>query len=77
MAACCLHNYLLRNKTAAACYMSMEVEASEACAGMTGMQQQGSNRSTANAAAVRDLFCQYFNSAEGAVSWQEERVNEL
>jgi len=77
MTACCLHNYLLRNRDAAACYMSMEVEASEAGGGMTSLQQQGSNRSTTDAAAVRDLFCQYFNSADGAVSWQEERVNKL
>ena len=74
MAACCLHNFLLRNPTAAAEYMPSDREAiaGESCVAMRPMTRQGSNRSSADAVSVREKFCAYFNSFDGRVSWQSD-----
>ena len=76
MAACCLHNFLLRNRTAADCYMQ-DTAGSGPVTGLAKMSKQGSNRYAADAGTIRDKFCQYFNSPQGAVSWQESQMNEL
>ena len=77
MAACCLHNFLLRKRTAADCYMQEDTAGSGPVTGLASMSKQGSNRYAADAGTVRDKFCQYFNSPEGAVSWQESQMNKL
>lgn len=76
MAACCLHNFLLRNRTAADCYMH-DTTGNDTATGMTSMSKQGSNRYAADAGSIRDKFCQYFNSSQGAVSWQDSQMNKM
>jgi len=76
---CCLHNFLLRDRQAAEIYMTHNpvVCESETGTDMASMSQQGGNRYAADAGATRDKFCEYFNSAEGAVSWQDSKIAQL
>jgi len=67
MATCILHNYLLRNHTSAAQYMSDDIHAANELQPVTG---GGGKRPSNEAMAVRDSLCNYFNSGEGAVGWQ-------
>jgi len=76
MAACCLHNFLLRSRVSADCYMQ-DTSGSDAATGMASMPKQGSNRYAADAGTVRDKFCQYFNSPQGAVSWQYSQMKHM
>jgi len=77
MAACCLHNFLLRNKESARCYTD-DITVNEdapVCNHSTfkPMHKQGSNHTSRIASDIRDRFCAYFNSAAGSVPWQDER----
>ena len=67
MAACCLHNFLLRDKESANIYMPSDCSLTNA---MPNIARQGSNRHSANAIAVRNSFTEYFNSI-GSVPWQD------
>lgn len=71
MAACCHHNYLLRNADRAKEYGDTFVtgEQQVACT-MPPLGTQGARRPTDNALHVRDTFCEYFNSPCGCVPWQ-------
>jgi len=72
MAACCLHNFLLRNPTSASGYIPENPDTSS---DLRPIAKQGSNRHSKDAMAVRDAFCQYFNSDAGAVSWQLNAIS--
>ena len=79
MTTCCLHNFLLRNTLAANNYITQDAnnDTTTASTGLARMSKQGSNRYPADAGIIRDKFCQFFNSAEGSVSWQDARVNQM
>lgn len=77
MAACCLHNFLLRNKSSSAVYMSGllndDTGSNEQCNSDSTMQhvhRQGGNRPPSDALKIRDMFCVYFSSPHGSVCWQ-------
>jgi len=55
MAACCLHNFLLRDAASQAVYMPNEKTTATT---MKSMPRQGSNRSSQVAQDVRNLYCQ-------------------
>jgi hypothetical protein len=72
MAACCLHNFLLRNSTCSEVYFNSELRNNEqqlSCS-LDSIRKQHGQRYSDNAMNVRDKFCNYFNSSEGSVSWQ-------
>jgi DDE superfamily endonuclease len=71
-AACCLHNFLLRNEEASTRYVGNEATETndKVSCSMTAISRDNGNRTTNNALNVRDNFCAYFNSDEGSVSWQ-------
>jgi len=79
MTICCLHNFLLRNTIVANNYITQDqtVTDNNTTTGLASMSKQGSNRYAADAGIIRDKFCQFFNSAEGSVSWQDARVNQM
>jgi len=72
LAACCLHNFLLRNAISAAQYLPDDEDPTS---DLVHIAQQGSNRASANALAIRNRFCDYFNSDVGSVSWQASHTN--
>jgi len=76
MAACCLHNFLLRDKQSQATYMPESEQHSED-GQLNSLAKQGSNHASVNAQKVRDNFCSYFNSPHGSVCWQETQSMEL
>ena len=55
------------------CYMQ-DTSGCDTATGMVSMSKQGSNRYAADAGTVRDKFCQYFSSHQGAVSWQDSQM---
>jgi len=69
LATCCLHNFLLRNPTSAAQYMPDD---QDPASNLASISNESVNRASNDALLVRDTFCQYFNSAAGAVSWQDK-----
>lgn len=72
MAACCLHNFLLRNDASSVLYTNNELAHSDqqvSCS-LTSLTKARGNRTSDNALNVRDKFCAYFNSNEGSVPWQ-------
>lgn len=71
MAACCLHNYLLRNPVSASQYLPDDTSSTS---DLQAMARQGSNRSSNAAIAVRDTLCNYFVN-EGSVTWQLKAVS--
>jgi len=71
MAACCLHNFLMRNAISAAQYLPDDENPTS---DLQHIAQQGSNRASANALAIRNLFCDYFNNDIGSVSWQASHI---
>ena len=82
MAACCLHNFLLRNNNSSAMYTPQLVTDSDMdqCTPDSTMQQvgrQGGNRPASEALQIRDMFCSYFNSPQGSVSWQANMQSQL
>jgi len=75
IAACCLHNFLFRNKSAAAQNM---LEIPQQMADLQSVCQPNKiNRHANDAIAVRDKLCTYFSSTAGAVSWQMNAVNAI
>jgi len=71
MATCCLHNFLLRNPVSAAQYVPDEINVSNELQSVTN---QVGKRYTNEAMAVREKLCSYFNSPEGAVTWQMKAI---
>jgi len=81
MTICCLHNFLLRNTIVANNYIMQEQTVTgsnnHTTTALGSMSKQGSNHYAADAGIIRDKFCQFFNSAEGSVSWQDARINQM
>jgi DDE superfamily endonuclease len=71
LAACCLHNFLLRNATSASQYIQDDTLPS---CDLPKLSKQGGNRSSTKALTVREEFCRYFNSPCGSVSWQVDAI---
>lgn len=71
MAACCLHNYLLRNPVSASQYMP---EDTNPTTDLQTIRHQGSNRSSKAAMAIWDDLCNFVVSESGLVSWQLKAV---
>ena len=90
MACCTLHNYLRSRKEANAIYMppgsidiedpvTHEVQLGEwhqdlQSTGIIPISRQGSNRYSGTAKDLRDQLCNYFNSKEGEVPWQQNMI---
>ena len=55
MAACCLHNFLLRSRMSADCYMQ-DTSGCDTATGMVSMSKQGRNRYAVDAGTVRDKW---------------------
>ena len=72
MAACCLHNFLLRNPLAASQYIPEDLDGSSQLEAITA--QKHGYKSSNDARYVRDQFCTYFCSDAGAVPWQNNAV---
>jgi len=72
MTACCLHNFLLRDTASATVYMQADNDIT--ASNMRSIARQGCNRSANSAMIVRTKLTEYFNSARGAVPWQESIV---
>lgn len=72
---CCLHNFLMTGRMSRACYEDIDLTQNVPTpSGMQPITRQGSNRSSLDATNVREEFCKYFNSANGAVSWQWDKT---
>jgi len=72
MAACCLHNFLLRNPTSAVQYLPDDCDTQSNLQSVAAVR---CNRPSNDALAVRVDFERYFNSEAGAVSWQTDAIN--
>ena len=77
-AACCLHNYLTENKAIDQIYTELN-PAREAYLDEEGvvclyLPRLSGYHSSQDAMGVRDIFKGYFNSPQGRVSWQEDRI---
>jgi len=70
MAACCLHNFLMRDSNSQMTYGADLLDSGDNFQCTNNLSQQGDNRSTLSANETRDKFCTYFNSIAGAVSWR-------
>ena len=72
-AACVLHNFLRRNRIE---YESTNREISEAIEDARGIRNFVPDESQANSNAqeIRNKFSDYFISAAGSVSWQNNRI---
>ena len=73
MAACCLHNFLLRDSSSSAHYMPDDDP--DPSSDLQSVGKQAGNRASSGALLVRDAFCSYFTSDVGAVSWQGQSIN--
>ena len=71
LATCCLHNFLLRNPSAAAQSLPDDVYPTS---DLKGMSKQTTHRASDEAMSVRDRFCRYFCSDVGKVGWQEKAI---
>ena len=82
-AAVALHNFLVRDDDYCTSDQTVSnsrkgqwnIENSEYTA-MTAIQRISSNNYMTDAKEIRDNFCTYFNSPEGAVSWQWELIHQ-
>jgi DDE superfamily endonuclease len=72
MAACCVHNFLLRDKASTSIYVGDNDD--DTSCNLQDVGKQCSNRTSNKAMAVRDEYCRYFNSASGSVSWQLDAI---
>ena len=72
MAACCLHNFLLRNDASSSLYVGNDTVGNnqQVQVSLTPVTKSRVNRTSNNALNVRDNFCAYFNSPKGSVPWQ-------
>ncbi len=73
LSICCLHNFLMSDCTARTCYE--DVDTIQNVSNMQPLARQGSNRCSHDATKIRDEFCKYFNSANGAVAWQLDKTS--
>lgn len=71
MAACCLHNFLLRNVASASNYLQPD-DLSDCT--LQPLSQTSAHHASTKANDVRDQLCSYINSDVGAVSWQMEAI---
>ena len=64
MAACCLHNFLMRDQTTSANYVAdlLDTDSHQPTCTMQHVSKQGCNRASNQACAMRDKLCAYFNS---------------
>ena len=90
MAACSLHNFLRSKSDARNVYTPLGIADIEDMhthdilpgqwrlqlnpEGLVPLAQQGSNRCTSTAKEIQKEFCEYFNSREGQVEWQWDKV---
>ena len=90
MACCSLHNFLRAQLGSRSVYTplgSLDTEDPQTHEVTTGewrqgpqpqglqpLERQGSNRHAQCAKELRDYLCDYFNSDDGSVSWQERMV---
>lgn len=72
MTTCCLHNFLLRNPTSTSHYLS---DTADPSCDLKPVAKERVYRASNEALAVRANFMQYFNSTDGAVSWQANSVS--
>lgn len=70
LACCVLHNFLAVNEKK---YIGTE---SHDCT-LAKMSQQGGSRCTNSASDIRTIFCNYFNSPDGSVEWQNRAIDIL
>lgn len=80
MAACCLHNFLTRDKNSTTTYAGDYTADNTTLSNrptsvMLPLHKQGSNRCSSDASVIRDKFCDYFNSNVGSVSWQVDKCS--
>ncbi|CAL8378762.1 unnamed protein product [Boreogadus saida] len=69
-AACILHNFLLFPRENA----RLLEEAEQQGRNLPSVRHMGGNRASREACNVREIFCTYFNSPQGSVSWQYRMV---
>ena len=87
LASCILHNYLRIKSRVYTPVESMENEdvvthqvilgnsRKDSCGnGMQPIDHQGSNNYSSSAKGIRDGLCTYYNSAGGAVPWQNDMI---
>ena len=77
-ACVCLHNYLVEDKPIAQLYAELNPESRPFLHGhgiMRRIPRLPGYRSTNDAQDVREMYKDYFNSPQGAVSWQQRRVS--
>ena len=90
LACCSLHNYFISKLQSHATYatqVSLNMEDPETHTvspgewrqnpepqGWMPLEQQGSNRHSNKAKELRNYLCDYFNSKEGAISWQDNLI---
>ena len=90
MACCCLHNFLRGRVGARSIYtpngsldtedpnthviMPGEWRQGPQSQGLQPLERQGSNRHSNCAKELREYFCEYFNSEDGSVPWQDNMI---
>jgi len=72
LASCCLHNFLLRNPTSTAQYIS---ENPDPVCRLEPVAKQTVRRANNEAIEIRNNFAKYFSSPGGEVSWQMNIFN--
>ena len=76
VAACALHNFLQRGEPGAGNQVNRLRHDHDAIGqGVLAGGNFGGNRGGREAFEVRNLFKEYFNSAQGSVTWQQNHVN--
>ena len=76
-ATCVLHNYLREHSTIAATYANLNpnhIPYLGTNGAIIRLEALNGYRSAKEARIIRNKFKQYFNSPEGAVTWQDNRV---
>uniref|UniRef100_A0A671Q543 DDE Tnp4 domain-containing protein n=1 Tax=Sinocyclocheilus anshuiensis TaxID=1608454 RepID=A0A671Q543_9TELE len=70
MAACILHNFLIAPSE----NQRLLDEAEQLGRHMAPVRHMGGNRASTEACNVREVFCTFFNSPKGSISWQDRMV---